>query len=230
MGRQGPSEAHAGSAAPGRWRGPLAARLARTLNYRRGEGRTLAVMAAFLLLNTANTTLLSAAKNGLFLSVYPGELIPHAVISAALLTALVAIAFTGVLAGTARRSLAIGLTAALGLSVLTCRWFLEIDARSGFLVYLWISVQVLTLTHAWDYAGDMLSGRRAKRLFSGSGSFCRTGAASGDIRPKRWSTSRTGGRARWRSTLWDGTTRSPPRAKHAQTSWRPTTCCHLSRR
>jgi hypothetical protein len=94
---------------------------------------------------------LSAAKNGLFLSVYPGELIPHAVISAALLTALVAIAFTGVLAGTARRSLAIGLTAALGLSVLTCRWLLEIDARSGFLVYLWISmVQVLTLTHAWD--------------------------------------------------------------------------------
>jgi hypothetical protein len=78
-------------------------------------------MAAFLLLNTANTTLLSAAKNGLFLSVYPGELIPHAVISAALLTALV-------------------------------------------------------------------------------------------------------------STLWDGTTRSPRRAKHAQTSWRPTTCCHSSRR
>jgi len=147
------------------WGGRVLARLAHVLNLRQGEGRTLAVMGAFLLLNTANTTLLSAAKNGLFLSVYPGELIPHAVIAAALLTAFVAILFTAVLAGTARRSLAVGLTVTLGLSVLACRWMFAVDARSAFLAYLWISaVQVLALTHAWDYAGDMLSGRQAKRL------------------------------------------------------------------
>jgi hypothetical protein len=65
-------------------------------------------MGGFLLLNTANTTALSALKNGLFLSVYPASLIPHAVIAGALLTAAVAIVFTGYVAGTARRSLAVG--------------------------------------------------------------------------------------------------------------------------
>jgi len=44
-------------------------KIQRTLNLREGEGRTFAVMGAFLFLNTANTTVLSAAKNGLFLSV-----------------------------------------------------------------------------------------------------------------------------------------------------------------
>jgi HEAT repeat protein len=122
-------------------------------------------MGAFLLLNTANTTVMSAAKNGLFLSVYPADLIPHAVIAAALLTATVAIVFTGYLAGTARRSLAAWLTAALIASVLACRLLFGIDPRFAFVVFLWVSaVQVLVLTHAWDYAGDLLTGRQAKRL------------------------------------------------------------------
>ena len=51
--------------------------IGKALNLREGEGRTFVVMAVFLFLNTANTTVLSAAKNGLFLSVYPGDLIPH---------------------------------------------------------------------------------------------------------------------------------------------------------
>lgn len=123
------------------------------------------VMAGFLFLNTANTTLLSAAKNGLFLSAYRPELIPHAVISAALLTALVAVIFTGIVAGTQRRQLAIGLTGVLAISTLASRTMFEIDPRTAFAVYLWLSaVQVLLLTHAWEYAGSMLTGRQAKRL------------------------------------------------------------------
>ena len=122
-------------------------------------------MAGFLFLNTANTTVVSAAKNGLFLSVYPGELIPHAVIGAALLTAFVTIIFTGLVAGTARRKLAVGLTGVLAVSILACRTLFEIDTRSAFAVYLWLSaVQVLVLTQAWDYASGMLTGRQAKRL------------------------------------------------------------------
>jgi HEAT repeat protein len=140
-------------------------RIAHALNLRPGEGRTLAVMGAFLLLNTANTTVLSALKNGLFLSVYPGELIPHAVIAAALLTAAVAIVFTGYVSGTARRGLATALTAVLLVSVLACRALFALDPRAAFVVYLWISaVQVLMLTHAWDYASDLLTGRQAKRI------------------------------------------------------------------
>jgi len=125
----------------------------------------LAVMGGFLLLNTANTTVLSAAKNGLFLSVYPGDRIPHAVIGASLLTAVVAIVFTGYVAGSARRSLAVGLTVVLALSVLACRVLFAIEPGTSFAIYLWLSaVQVLMLTHAWDYAGDLLTGRQAKRL------------------------------------------------------------------
>ena len=143
----------------------LRERLSRAVNLRAGEGRTLAVMGGFLLLNTANTTVLSAAKNGLFLSVYPGARIPHAVIGASLITALVAIVFTGYLAGAARRKLAVGLTGVLGASVLACRILFAIEPSTSFAIYLWLSaVQVLMLTHAWDYAGDLLTGRQAKRL------------------------------------------------------------------
>lgn len=143
----------------------LLARLAGALHLREGEGNTLAIMAGFLFLNTANTTLLSAAKNGLFLSVYPGSLIPHAVIAAALLTAVTAIVFTGVISGTARRRLALWLTLGLVASILVARFLFEYDPRSSFLIYLWLSaVQVLVVTHAWDYVGDLLTGRQAKRL------------------------------------------------------------------
>ncbi len=139
-----------------------------------------AVMAGFLFLNTANTTVLSAAKNGLFLSAYPPELIPHAVISAAILTAFVAVIFTGIVAGTQRRQLAIGLTIVLGLSILGSRTLFEIDPRTSFAVYLWLSaVQVLMLTHAWEYAGSMLTGRQAKRILPMIGVGASLGAIAG---------------------------------------------------
>lgn len=155
-------------------------KILRALNLRLGEGRTLAVMAGFLFLNTANTTLLSAAKNGLFLSAYEAELIPHAVISAAILTAFVAIIFTGIVVGTQRRALATGLTAVLALSILTCRTLFELDPRTGFAVYVWLSaVQVLVLTHAWDYAGSMLTGRQAKRMLPLIGVGASLGAIAG---------------------------------------------------
>jgi HEAT repeat protein len=97
--------------------------------------------------------------------VYEPELIPYAIIAAALLTAGVAVIFTGVVAGTQRRALAIGLTAVLGLSVIACRLLFGLNPRSAFVVYLWLSaIQVLVLTHAWDYASSMLTGRQAKRL------------------------------------------------------------------
>ncbi|MDX1493131.1 MAG: cyclic nucleotide-binding domain-containing protein, partial [Longimicrobiales bacterium] len=68
-------------------------------------------------------------------------------------------------AGTQRRRLAVGLTAVLTLSILACRTLFEIDPRTAFAVYLWLSaVQVLMLTHAWEYAGSMLTGRQAKRI------------------------------------------------------------------
>ncbi len=155
-------------------------RVADALQLRDGEGSTLAVLAAFLFLNTANTTLLSAAKNGLFLSVYPGELIPHAIIAAALLTAVTAIVFTGVIAGTARRSLALWLTVGLTASIVICRILFYLDPRTSFVIYLWISaVQVLVITHAWDYVSDLLTGRQAKRLLPLIGMGASIGAIMG---------------------------------------------------
>ena len=139
-------------------------------------------MAGFLLLNTANTTVLSAAKNGLFLSVYPGDLIPHAVIAAALLTAAVAVVFTSVVAGTARRGLAIGLTVILLLAVVGSWTAFELNPRGAFAVYLILSaVQVLVLTHAWDYVSDLLTGRQAKRLLPLIGMGASVGAIIGGV-------------------------------------------------
>lgn len=157
-----------------------ARRLRRALNLRQGEGRTFTVIAGFLFLNTANTTLLSAAKNGLFLSVYEPDLIPHAVISAALLTAFVAVVFTGIIAATQRRALASGLTAALSVSVVGSWGLFQIHPRTAFAVYLWLStVQVLLLTHAWEYAGSMLAGRQAKRMIPMIGVGASLGAIAG---------------------------------------------------
>ena len=140
-------------------------KLTRALNVRAGEGRPLGVMAAFLLLNSANTTIISAAKNGLFLSEYPGEQIPYAVIAAALFTAIVAIVFTGVISRTGRRTLTVGLAVVLGASLIGSRMLFEIDPRSAFVLYVWLSaVQVLIVTHSWTYVGGLLTGRQAKRL------------------------------------------------------------------
>lgn len=139
--------------------------VARALNLREGEQRPLGVLGAYLFLTTVVTTVLSASKNGLFLSVYPGRLIPHAVIAAALVTAVVAVIFSGAIAGTARRRLAVGLTVVLGLSLVVGRTVFGLEPRSSFGLYLWLSaVQVLIVTHAWDYVGDLLTGRQAKRL------------------------------------------------------------------
>jgi HEAT repeat protein len=155
-------------------------RVQRALNLRQGEGRTLAVMAAFLFLNTANTTILSAAKNGLFLSAYEPELIPYAVISAALLTAFTALIFTGTIARTQRRTLAVGLTVGTALSILACWTLIELHPRTAFAVYLWLSaVQVLVLTHAWGYVGSLLTGRQPKRLLPLIGVGASLGAIAG---------------------------------------------------
>lgn len=152
----------------------------RALNLREGEGKTFVVMGAFLFLNTANTTFLSAAKNGLFLSVYPGSLIPHAVIAGAAVTALVAVIFTGIISGTARRSLAVWLTVILAASLILSRFAFRLEPRSSFLLYLWLSaVQVLVITHAWDYVGDLLTGRQAKRLLPLVGMGASVGAILG---------------------------------------------------
>jgi HEAT repeat protein len=156
--------------------------MARALKLRSGEGQTLLGMAGFLLLSTANTTVLSAAKNGLFLSVYPGDLIPHAVIAAALLTAAVAVVFTAVVAGTARRSLALGLTIVLLVGVIGSWSAFELNPRSAFAVYLILSAtQVLVLTHAWDYVSDLLTGRQAKRLLPLIGMGASVGAIIGGV-------------------------------------------------
>lgn len=139
--------------------------LARALHLRAGEGRTLLILGGYLLLVTAATTILSATKNGLFLSVFPGSYIPHVIIGAALVTAVVSVVFSGVIAGTARRSLALRLTVTLVLTMLASRWAFGWEPRMALVVYLLMSaVAVLAVTHAWDFIGDLLTGRQAKRL------------------------------------------------------------------
>jgi HEAT repeat protein len=139
--------------------------LSRSLDLRPGEGRTVGVLGGFLLLVTATTTVLAATKNGLFLSVYPAKYIPHVIVAAAVVSAVASILFSAVIAGTARRSLAARLTAALAVVILASDAAFDLNPRWSLGVYLVLSAaQVLMLTHAWDYAGDLLTGRQAKRL------------------------------------------------------------------
>ena len=64
--------------------------------------------------------------------------------------------------------------------LLACRTLFELDPRSAFAVYLWLcAVQVLVLTHAWDYASGMLTGRQAKRLLPLIGMGASIGAIAG---------------------------------------------------
>ena len=157
------------------------ARLARILNLRAGEGRTFTVMGSFLLLTTANATFLSSAKNGLFLSVYEADLIPYAIIAAALLTATTAVIFAGMVTSShRRRRLASGLTAVLALALVASRGAFAVNERSAFGLYLVLSaVQVLIMTHAWDYVGSLLTGRQGKRLLPLIGMGASAGAISG---------------------------------------------------
>ena len=155
-------------------------KLTRALNLREGEGRTFLATAAFLFLSTACTTFLGATRNGLFLDVYPRDLIPAAVIAAAATTAVVAVVFSGVISGVARRSLALWLTVILGGGIIACRIAFGIDVRTTFAVYLLLSaIEVLILSHAWDYVGDLLTGRQAKRMLPAIGLGASMGAIAG---------------------------------------------------
>ena len=159
----------------------LRARVARVLNLRPGEGRVFVVMGGFLLLTTANATFLSAAKNGLFLSVYPADLVPYAVIAGALVTSIAAVVFAGVVGrATRRRNLASGLAAVVAVALLGSRIVFGLNERSSFALYLVISaVQVLIMTHAWDHAGSLLTGRQGKRLLPLIGMGASVGAIIG---------------------------------------------------
>lgn len=143
----------------------MLSRLGEGLRLREGEGRLLTILGGFLFLITAATTLLEAGKNSLFLDVYPARLIPHSMIGAAFVAAGAAVTLTAVMGRFGRRSLATGLSLLLALSLGGCYLAFRTLPASAFGIYLWASaVQVLVLTHGWDYVGDLLTGRQAKRL------------------------------------------------------------------
>jgi HEAT repeat protein len=84
---------------------------------------------------------------------------------AALFTAVVATLFTGVTPRLRRRVLAVGVTITFGGALLAGFVAFRFDARAAYGIYLLASaVEILALTHAWDYIGDLLTGRQAKRL------------------------------------------------------------------
>ena len=142
------------------------AALLSALNLRKGEGELFLVLGTYLFLGTATTTLLIAVKNGLFLSVFPASYVPPAMIMAALLTAAVSVAFSGMAARARSRDvLARSFLIVLAGSFALCWAAFKIAPRTAFLIYLWlVSVNAVMLTQAWGYVGGSLTGRQAKRL------------------------------------------------------------------
>ena len=139
--------------------------LDRLLDIREGEGRVALVLFGHLFFVTAAAIVLSAAKNGLFLSAYPAELIPHVIVAAALVTAVFAILFTGVTGGFPRRRVIEVTTGVAALSLLASRFAFLADPRWSFVLYLWLSiVGALMIALAWGSVGDLLTGRQSRRL------------------------------------------------------------------
>lgn len=143
----------------------LAERLRSALGLKPDEEREFVVLTGYVFAATAVAILLSAAKNGLFLSVYPDRLIPHAMIAAALLAAALSVALSGVLPRFSRKRGADGLAVFLLLSLLASRVAFAVEPASAFVLYVWLSVvQVLVATHTWGYTSSFFTGRQAKRL------------------------------------------------------------------
>lgn len=139
--------------------------LSRLLDVREGEGRVALVLFAHLFFSTATAIVLSAAKNGLFLSAYPADLIPHVIVAAALVTAVFAILFTGLTGGFSRRLVVEATTGVAALSLLLSRTAFLADPRWAFVLYLWLSiVGALVIALAWSSVGDLLTGRQSRRL------------------------------------------------------------------
>ena len=135
------------------------------LDIREGEGRIAAVLFGHLFFVTAAVIVVSAAKNGLFLSAYPAELIPHVIVAAALVTAVFAILFTGLTGGFSRRRVVETTTAVAAVSLVAARFAFLADPRWAFVLYLWLSiVGALMVALAWSSVGDVLTGRQSRRL------------------------------------------------------------------
>ncbi len=139
--------------------------LGRLLDVREGEGRVAVVLFGHLFFVTSAAIILSAAKNGLFLSAYPADLIPHVIVAAALVTAIFAILFTGLTGGLSRRLVVETTTGVAAVSLLLSRVAFLADPRWAFALYLWFSiVGALMIALAWSSVGDLLTGRQSRRL------------------------------------------------------------------
>lgn len=135
------------------------------LEVREGEGRIGLVLFGHLFFMTGAAIVLSAAKNGLFLSAYPSDLIPHVIIAAAITTAVVAVLFTGLTGALSRRALIEGTAGVAAVSLVLSRAAFLADPRSSFVLYLWFSILgALTMALAWSSVGDLLTGRQSRRL------------------------------------------------------------------
>lgn len=156
--------------------------LRKSLNLREGEGRLLVALCGFLFLTVAGETLLTSSRNSLFLSVFDARRIAEVMVGAAILSAVAALAFTGVMAQFRRRTLALGLLVFLSSTLVVAFLAFRSDERTAYGIYLWVqAVEVLILTHAWDYMGDLLTGRQAKRILPLAGAGASVAAVVGGL-------------------------------------------------
>ena len=141
--------------------------LGRLLDLREGEGRVALVLFGHLFFITAAAIVLSAAKNGLFLSAYPADLIPHVIVAASITTAVFAVVFSA-LTGRYERLRVVEVSAvATALSLAGARALFLANPAWAFAIYLWLSiVGALVVALAWGSVGDLLTGRQSRRLMT----------------------------------------------------------------
>lgn len=156
--------------------------LRKLLGIQPGEGQRAVLMFAYIFLVIATLIMVKPVRNSLFLSQFGVEQLPYAFVLVAIVSGLLAIAYSRILRRVPLDRL---ITNTIALSILSLLIFwLALAHRDNFggvfcyLFYIWVAIfGVITTTQFWLLTSYVFNTREARRLFS----FIGAGAISGGI-------------------------------------------------
>jgi HEAT repeat protein len=141
-------------------------RLQAILRIRPGEGRTVLLLLAMMVVSMAGAAVGANGVESLFFSRYGPHFLPYLYLALGPVTFVVMMGMSALVSGEAHRFLA-RLPLALAVALLAARGFLVLDLR-WFYPVLWLVMMVLWTSQvmgSWGLAGAVSDTRQAKRLF-----------------------------------------------------------------
>jgi HEAT repeat protein len=144
----------------------IARRLQAILRIRPGEGRTVLLLLAMMVVSMAGAAVGANGVESLFFSRYGPHFLPYLYLALGPLTFAVMMGMSALVSGEAHRFL-VRLPVAIVAAVLAARGLLLLDLR-WFYPILWLVMMVLWTSQvmgSWGLAGAVSDTRQAKRLF-----------------------------------------------------------------